>query len=148
VVAETLAQIGAGTIPVITALNKIDLLPQPAEASEILSQYRNGTPISAHTGAGIPDLLRSVRSELFESYRQITVRLPYTEGNLIALFHDLGQVERIEHSRGGVTLHGRLPGRILAQFTPWLSKRSVDAAGEDPAKTADRQPPSQPSAVK
>jgi len=39
------------------------------------------------------------------------------------LFHELGQVERVEHERGGVVIHGRIPGRLLAQFTPWIDKQ-------------------------
>ena len=28
-------------------------------------------------------------------------------------------MERIEHGRGGVLMQGRIPGRLLAQFTNW-----------------------------
>jgi hypothetical protein len=38
---------------------------------------------------------------------------------LISLFHELGQVERVEHERGGMVMQGRIPGRLLAQFAPW-----------------------------
>jgi hypothetical protein len=38
---------------------------------------------------------------------------------LISLFHEAGQVERIEHGRGGVVMQGRVPGRLLAQFSGW-----------------------------
>ena len=34
----------------------------------------------------------------------IHVRLPYQQGALISLFHEVGQVERIEHGRGGVVM--------------------------------------------
>jgi len=47
------------------------------------------------------------------------VRLPYKQGALISLFHELGQVERVEHERGGMVMQGRIPGRLLAQFSPW-----------------------------
>ncbi|MGE5375861.1 MAG: hypothetical protein ACM3XO_12460, partial [Bacteroidota bacterium] len=38
---------------------------------------------------------------------------------LISLFHEAGQVERIEHERGGVLMQGRIPGRLVAQFSDW-----------------------------
>jgi len=53
------------------------------------------------------------------------VRLPYQQGNLISLFHEMGQVERIEHMRGGMLIQGRLPGRLLAQFAPWKVDESI-----------------------
>jgi hypothetical protein len=28
-------------------------------------------------------------------------------------------VERLEHGRKAVLMQGRIPGRLLAQFTPW-----------------------------
>jgi len=59
---------------------------------------------------------------LYESYSPIHVRLPYQQGALISLFHELGQVERVEHERGGVVMHGRIPGRLLAQYASWQVK--------------------------
>ncbi len=118
-VQETLDEIDASHIPMITALNKADLLRNPENAREVLKEFPKSISISAMTGEGIPDLLHLMREELFESYSPIHVRLPYKQGALISLFHELGQVERVEHERGGVVMHGRIPGRLLAQFSPW-----------------------------
>ena len=121
-VQETLDEIDASHIPMITALNKADLLRNPENAREVLKEFPKSISISAMTGEGIPDLLHLMREELFESYSPIHVRLPYKQGALISLFHELGQVERVEHERGGVVMHGRIPGRLLAQFSPWCVK--------------------------
>ncbi|MBI5825485.1 MAG: GTPase HflX [Chloroflexi bacterium] len=118
-VQETLDEIDASHIPMITALNKADLLKNPENAREVLKEFPKSISISAMTGTGLPDLLHLMREELFESYSPIHVRLPYKQGALISLFHELGQVERVEHERGGVVMHGRIPGRLLAQFSSW-----------------------------
>lgn len=118
-VQETLDEIDASHIPMITALNKADLLRNPENAREVLKEFPKSISISAKTSEGIPDLLHLMREELFESYSPIHVRLPYKQGALISLFHELGQVERVEHERGGVVMHGRIPGRLLAQFSAW-----------------------------
>ncbi len=68
------------------------------------------------------NLLMLVQEELFEAFEPIGVRLPYKEGALISLYHELGHVDRVEHERGGVLIHGSLPGRLLAQFAPWKIK--------------------------
>lgn len=119
-VQQTLEEIGAAHIPLITVLNKLDRLRHPEQALETLTRYPKAVAISGLNGSGIPDLLSRVQKELYETYTPIQVHLPYQQGALISLFHEMGQVERIEHGRGGVDIHGRLPGRLLAQFTPWL----------------------------
>ena len=118
-VQETLEEIDANHIPMITALNKADLLRNPENAREILKSFPKAVSISALDGTGIKDLLHLMREELFESYTAIHVRLPYKQGALISLFHELGQVDRVEHERGGMVMQGRIPGRLLAQFAPW-----------------------------
>ncbi|MFN3492705.1 MAG: GTPase HflX, partial [Anaerolineales bacterium] len=121
-VQETLEEIGASHIPMITALNKADRLKDPENANRILQGFEKSVAISAAKGTGISDLLCLVQEELFEAYSPIHVKLPYKEGALISLFHELGQVERIEHGRGGVVMQGRIPGRLLAQFSSWQVK--------------------------
>ena len=68
------------------------------------------------TGEGIDKLLPLVHKKLFESFASIEVLLPYQEGGLTALFHEQGQVEEIEHTREGVRISGRVPGRLVTQF--------------------------------
>jgi GTP-binding protein HflX len=118
----TLKEIEAEKVPVITVLNKIDRLADPAAAHTAVEQFPQAVAISARTGDGIKDLLDMLRNELYEAFTPILVRLPYQQGQLISLFHELGQVERLEHGRKGVLMQGRIPGRLMAQFLPWQIK--------------------------
>jgi GTP-binding protein HflX len=118
-VQETLDELGAHHIPVVTALNKIDQLRDPEAARNAASRYSKAVTISGLKGSGISELLQAMREELYETYTPIRVRLPYQQGALISLFHEAGQVELVEHRRGGVFMQGRLPGRLLAQFNNW-----------------------------
>jgi GTP-binding protein HflX len=127
-VQQTLDELGAHHIPVITALNKVDQLRDPESAREVVSRLSNAVTISALDGTGLKDLLRVVQEELYENYAPIQVRLPYQQGALISLFHEAGQVERVEHGRGGVVMQGRVPGRLLAQFSSW----QVDGNHQEP----------------
>src|SRR5512133_935267 len=119
-VEDTLDQLGAHHIPVVTALNKIDQLRDP-EAAKLAATAISpkAVTISALKGIGIPDLLSVIQQELYETYSPILVKLPYQQGALISLFHEARQVERIEHERGGVIMQGRIPGRLVAQFSGW-----------------------------
>ena len=116
---ETLETIGAGDIPILTAINKVDKLSNPENASSAVESFPNSVAVSALDGYGLDDLLFKVNEMLYEAYTVITVKLPYDQGNLIALMHEKGQVEREEHIAGGVKIHGRIPVRLLARYIPW-----------------------------
>jgi len=117
---QTLEEIEASHIPIITVLNKIDLLTDPDGARQSLKTFNNAVAISALTGYGVQDLLQLVNDQLYQSLNQIIVRLPYQEGSLIATFHNHGQIERVEQTHQGVLIQGKLPGRFLARFTPYI----------------------------
>ncbi len=116
----TLKEIGAEPIPVITAMNKIDRLKDPEAARLVLEDYPNSFAISAVSGEGISDLLAALEKELYEKFLPVTVRLPYAEGQLISLFHEQGQVDRIEHEKGGVLIEGVIPSRLFARFQDYV----------------------------
>jgi len=115
-VQQTLEDIDAKHIPIVTVLNKADRLQDPALAEEIARQYPHSVAVSAMKGTGLAELRQLMQIELYETYIPIEIYLPYQQGQLISEFHESGQVERIEHTRGGVKIQGRIPGRLVAQF--------------------------------
>jgi GTPase len=121
-VQATLSEIDADQIPVVTALNKIDLLQNPQGAIQILEHFENSAAVSAKTGDGMSDLLLAIETELFETFVSVSVKLPYQQGQLISLFHEQGQVEKVENERGGVSIRGNLPVRLLARFQPFMKE--------------------------
>src|SRR5512146_2375736 len=133
-VQETLNEIGAGRIPEVTALNKIDRLTKPEAARNTARQFPKAVAISAQRGTGQDELLELIKQELYERYTPISVHLPYQQGALISLFHESGQVERLEHVRGGVLMQGRIPGRLASQFEDWLL-----TDGEPPAEEEEEE---------
>lgn len=120
-VEDTLKKIKAEHIPMVVALNKMDQLPDPEAAQQALQQFSHAVAISALRGTGIPELLRMVEGELYENYAKISVQIPYSEGQLISLFHEQGHIERIEHNRKGEFIQGQIPGRLLARYAPFVA---------------------------
>lgn len=115
-VQETLVDIGCGEIPVVTALNKIDLLADPLSINQSLSNLTPTVPISALTGQGTEELLKLIEGQLFENYTEVTVHIPYRDGQLISLFHEQGKVESMKPMEQYITINGMLPIRMLFQF--------------------------------
>lgn len=134
-VAEVLDEIGAADKPMITGLNKIDLLgpDEATRADEVAGQFRSSVGISARTGAGLDQLLALIEETLNVSLIRIQVHIPYREGDLVALFHQRGLIEREEHDQTGTILTGRIPGTIAPLFEPYviagLRRRTAEAGG-------------------
>jgi GTP-binding protein HflX len=119
-VQQTLTEINADHIPVITAFNKIDLLTNADELRSLLNDIPDAIMISATKRTGLAELLAMVEKRLFEVLLPVRVHIPYQQGQLISLFHEQGQVEQVEHGRGGVTIQGQIPGRLLTRFQPFF----------------------------
>ncbi|MCU0486434.1 MAG: GTPase HflX [Anaerolineales bacterium] len=129
---QTLQEIDAGDIPILTIINKIDRLTNPEGARLALESFPNSVAISALKGTGLPDMLDKINEYLYENYAAVTVMLPYQEGALIAMFHEQGQITFEEHQPGGVLIQGRLPGRLLAYFRAYEKKPGAAAPVNEP----------------
>lgn len=125
-VQDILNEIGGGKLPTIIALNKIDQLPDPTAAQEALAESQDAYAISALTGDGIPSLLTAIEAHLYENVSEITVKLPYSEGKLISLFYEMGQVKKEKHMSDHIVLQGQMPQNFLEQFEPFIRKNNKD----------------------
>lgn len=128
-VQETLVEIDAGDIPMITALNKIDMLNDPDTAISTLEKYPNTFPISAKTGLGIDTLLSAVEKSLFESYIEIEVSIPFDKGSLISVFHESGKVQEMTGDDQGTQIRGLIPRRLQSQFQPYFINHATEEEG-------------------
>jgi GTP-binding protein HflX len=118
-VAKVLKEVGADHIPIITALNKIDKLESPAAVQEMLKQFPNSVGISALTGEGVDRLLELVDRTLTQQMIDVVVRIPFSAGELVSLFHRFGSIEKEEHTPEGVEIVGQLPVDLAGRFAPY-----------------------------
>jgi GTP-binding protein HflX len=122
-VMETLKEIEADGIPILTVLNKSDLLPDQKAMKQALSRFPHAVAISALSGEGISAMLNAMQKALFDSLISVSINLPYQEGRLLSLFHEQGVIRTIEHRQTGVHIQGSLPRRLLSQFSPFKAKK-------------------------
>jgi GTP-binding protein HflX len=119
-VLTTLKEIAVRDIPMVTALNKIDVLENREHILGLVDEFERAIPISAVTGENLPSLLTAIEEVLYKNLLSVRVLLPYKAGGLINLFHDLGTVEVAEHTEGGVILTGNIPRHLFGQFATYL----------------------------
>jgi GTP-binding protein HflX len=116
-VMTVLAEIGAAGIPQILVMNKVDRLPEGADA-ETLSRRLLGsgrhvtsaTAVSAITGAGIDELLRAIdEALLLDPILRTTFRISTGDGATLALLHQFGRVIETRYGETHVEVDAEVP---------------------------------------
>jgi GTPase len=120
---ETLKGIGAGELPVVNALNKIDRLRDPAAAHTALADLRDSVAISAVTGHGLEALLAEIEEVLESEMRRVSVLVPFDRGDLVSLIHERGLIEQETHSSEGTHIVGQVPDGLASQLAPFKAPR-------------------------
>jgi len=138
-VERVLRDLGAHDKPVITALNKMDLLADEGESrggdgeeetdegsslldrvSETMRDYPNCVAISAAESLGLGSLLGRVQALLEEELVPVVVLLPYSSDGLIGLIHQRGVIEREEYGESGVLVEAKVPQGLAQHFERYL----------------------------
>ncbi|UCG24296.1 MAG: GTPase HflX [Chloroflexota bacterium] len=115
-VEDVLAELEVDHLPQIIALNKIDLVADGKNPAEELRLPAVGVQVSALEGQGIESLLLAIEAVMEGQLQPLTVKLPYSRGDLLSLFHERGQVGSENHEADGIIIDGRVPGRLIPYF--------------------------------
>ena len=115
-----LRELGVVDKPVVSALNKVDLLPDPEAVWDALgSQFPDAVPIAAETGWGIAELLERIEEVLNRSMVPVEALIPYSAGDLVNQWHVHGLVEEEVHTEKGVRIKGLLPQELAGRIEPY-----------------------------
>jgi len=108
---------GETQVPIITALNKLDLLDSEARAGLLANLPEDAMAISAATGEGV-DALRTLVAEMLQrSSRTVDIVLGVNEGKRAAWLYAHGEViDRADADDGSLTLKVRLSPEMAARF--------------------------------
>jgi GTP-binding protein HflX len=101
-----LKEIGADNKNVILACNKIDRADEGV-VSEIRSKYNNIIEISALDGTNLDTLLEMIDNELFKSFVDAELLIPYGDARVVSYLHDSKCVEQEEYREEGIYLRIR-----------------------------------------
>jgi GTP-binding protein HflX len=115
-------ELGLSHIPVITVLNKADAVEQgEAERLDALLKTRpQSLATSARLGTGIDRLLSAVEETLQTHELRVVIRVPHTNGAVVARFYEAAVVDSQQALEDYVELSGRIPRRDLDEFKPYL----------------------------
>lgn len=119
-VLQVLDELGAAQLPLVTALNKVDLLPDAETTLPGHENLGNAVAISALTGRGLQGLLACVEKVLDEDLVTLDLLLPYQRGDLLALLHQRGTVESERHDPRGTRVTAKVAWSLASRFEPYL----------------------------
>lgn len=120
VVERVLGELGAGSTPRVTVLNKTDLLP-PGHRPFASDPTR--CAISARTGTGVGELLAVIDQALQAGREHLQIRMPAGRGDLVARLHQAGTVLREEYHDGEVEVTALVPSKVAGQVRKAVHSR-------------------------
>ncbi len=125
-VEDTLAELEVDHLPLVTALNKADMLPSARDPIKELDIEGSTVVVSAKTGSGLDALLKMIEGVMIDTMAPLAVHLPYQRGDLLSLFYERGQVDEELHTGEGIGINGRLPHRLIPYFSRYLVKEELE----------------------
>jgi GTP-binding protein HflX len=113
---EVLAELGAEEKPVITVLNKIDLVTDPEQLAALDRKFPNALHLSAVTGLGLDDLLKSCSAVLADRVRRQEYRIPQQRADLVSLLHREAKVLSTEYDGDDILVRAVVPPTIAGRL--------------------------------
>ena len=110
-VKDVLAQIGAGDIPWMPIMNKIDLVEA---GSPLRLGLEGAVAVSAVTGEGVEQLRAALRRRLAEGHVRVAFDVPYSKSALLGVVRAAGHIEHQEAGEDGYRVSAVVPRHLAA----------------------------------
>jgi GTP-binding protein HflX len=117
---EVLAELGAGDKPVITVLNKVDVLNDPVKLAGFEVMFPNTISVSAKTGMGMEELLQRCSEMLADRVQVQTYRIPQSRGDLSGMLYSEAKVLHTEYEGNDMVIKAVVPASIAGRLRDFL----------------------------
>jgi GTP-binding protein HflX len=123
-VLDTLRDLHVEDRPIITVLNKVDLMAgmnevETERVAEALGMPDDYVAVSARKGWGLDTLLSRIEQTLSERMMPLTAFIPYRRNDLVSLWHMRGVIDEERYEAEGTLIAGRLPVELVRWFEPF-----------------------------
>ena len=132
-VRSVLAEIGAGGIPELLVLNKIDRVLGSARAGAA-RRFPGSIQVSGRTGEGVEGVLRAAAAALPHPPVEVTLLVPFGREDVTARLYREAEVLDAEAEEGGTIVRARVNARELAAVRDLVLTEPADRAEERPAR--------------
>ncbi len=114
---QVLQELGVEDIPMVYAINKIDLLPS---INYIPKCYNPSISLSSKTQEGYNELLEYIKTNVFKDTLTSTFIIPYTRGDIYSLMKEKGEVLSTEYLDSGTKVTVRLSTRLTDKYKEYI----------------------------
>ncbi|HJP65231.1 MAG TPA: GTPase HflX [Actinomycetota bacterium] len=120
-VRDVLAAIGAGHLPEVLALNKMDRL-SPMERTRVLRRHPEGEAVSALTGDGVNALLLSVQDAVPRPPIEVSLHVPFDHPDVVPWLHREAEVVSVDSTEDGTAVVARVTEAQLPRVQTFLTE--------------------------
>lgn len=99
---QVLNEIGAGKVPRLLVLNKMDQVEEEMDRMILMKSYPGSISVSTFDEEQVESLKEHVREHFAKSFVRECTILPYTKTDLLSRFYELGTVEEVEYAEDGI----------------------------------------------
>ena len=111
---STLAELGAGNIPIIQIMNKADITPDTVPDSD-------GTiAVSAVTGKGLDSLIRRIRSALDDGHVRVALLIPWKDSGAESRLRAAATVLSSEYTDDGILITALLDRSRVGEYQRFI----------------------------
>jgi GTPase len=119
---EVLAEIDAGDIPEVLALNKTDLVSE-VELARARRRFPDAVTVSARTGEGLEELLVRIEETLPSPPIEVDLLVPYDRQDVVARLYREAEVDAAESGQDGTAVRARVREDQLEWVAPFTVRR-------------------------
>lgn len=115
---KTLEEIGVKDIPTLYVYNKFDLLDRPLSPTNFPNIV---TSLQADNGT--IKVLEFIENELFKDYQQVTLLIPFNEGELVSRLNQSSKVISQEYTNEGTLVTVELNNIEVGKYNKYLQEK-------------------------
>jgi GTP-binding protein HflX len=125
-VRDVLAQVGAGELPTVLALNKVDRLDE--HAKELLQRrYPSAVLVSARDDENLDGLMDRIASEFASRWEHVELLVPYADAGILSELYDAGAPVTRSDEEDGIHASAHLPVRLVSRVAKFRIDEPSDA---------------------
>ncbi len=117
---DLLSQLGCTSQPIISIMNKCDLIPGIKDTPTI----GNTVKISATEGYGIENLLHAIEANLPIRIQKLNLLIPFSDASIISEIYKTSTVIKEEYTENGINLVALIEGNLINKADKYIVRKT------------------------